>query len=183
MEWTPAPRRNWVKVFAAAAVLVVIGAASWAFFMEHPSGDDTSTVSATAGSVALRSKATQHPAARVNAAPPVPQGSSAPTGGERLPEHAIDSHSSSEHPTADTKPADGKSPDATASEPKGHAESRTGHAAAVDNVPPPVGGLPNIDVNAVTRNMTEKAKQRVDSVGRTITVKPPTFDKPKPSQP
>jgi hypothetical protein len=31
--------------------------------------------------------------------------------------------------------------------------------------------------------MTEKAKQRVDSVGRAITVKPPTFDKSKPPQP
>jgi hypothetical protein len=31
--------------------------------------------------------------------------------------------------------------------------------------------------------MAAKAKERVDSLGRTITVKPPTFDKSKPSQP
>jgi hypothetical protein len=39
--------------------------------------------------------------------------------------------------------------------------------------------LPTIDVNAVTNNISARAKQRVDSLGRTMTVKPPSFDKPK----
>ena len=80
-EWTPAPRRNWVKVFAAAAAVVVVGAASWALFMDHPSGGgDASTVSATAGSVALHSKAAKHPAAQPapEAASPAPGETSHP---------------------------------------------------------------------------------------------------------
>ncbi|HEX6807732.1 MAG TPA: tetratricopeptide repeat protein [Gemmatimonadaceae bacterium] len=176
-EWTPAPRRNWVKVFAMAAALVVIGAAGWAFFMERPAADDASTVSATAGSVALRSKATQHQAAHMGAASPASQGSSPSAESARPTEHLADSHPDAQR-SADAKPIDAKSPDAKASDPK----PRAGRAATGDGEPP-IAGIPNIDVNAVTKNMTEKAKARIDSVGRAITVKPPTFDKPKPSQP
>jgi len=181
-EWTPAPRRNWVKVFAAAAAVVVIGAASWAFFMEHPAADDPSTVSATAGSVALRSKATKHSTAHTDAAAPAGQGSSPTAEGERPTEHAGESHPNAEHSTADARPSETKSPGAKSSESKSHAESGS-RSGTADGAAPPVAGLPNIDVNAVTNRMTEKAKERVDSVGRAITVKPPTFEKSKPSQP
>lgn len=177
-EWTPAPRRNWVKVFAMVAALVVIGAAGWAFFMERPAADDASTVSATAGSVALRSKATQHQAAHTGAASPASQGSSTSAESVRPTEHLTDSHPDAERSAAGAKPADAKSSDAKASDSK----PRSGRAATGDGEPP-IAGLPNIDVNAATKNMTEKAKARIDSVGRAITVKPPTFDKPKPSQP
>ena len=160
-----------------AGSLVVIAAAGWAFFMERPAPDDASTVSATAGSVALRSKAPKHQAARTSAAPPAPQESSPSAEGARASEHVADSHPDAERSAAQAKAADAKSPDA-----KTRAESHTSRTAAGD-AEPPVARIPNIDVNAVTRSMTEKAKARVDSVGRTITVKPPTFDKPKPSQP
>ena len=181
-EWTPAPRRNWVKVFAAAAIIVVAGAAGWAFFMERPATDDASTVSATAGSVALKSKAAQHPAVHTAQGGPAPQESAPPAGSARPNEHAADSHPSAEHTTADAKPAETKTTDAKPSDAKTRSGAH-GRSTGGDAAEPPVAGLPNIDVNAVTKNMAEKAKQRVDSVGRTITVKPPTFDKPKPSQP
>lgn len=180
--WTPAPRRNWVKVFAAAAVIVVAGAAGWAFFMERPAADDASTVSATAGSVALKSKAAQHPAAHTAQTAPAPQEAAPAAGSARPTEHAADAHPSAEHTAADAKPSETKTTDAKPSETKTRSESH-GRSTSGDAAEPPVAGLPTIDVNAVTKNMTEKAKQRVDSVGRTITVKPPTFDKPKPSQP
>jgi len=181
-EWTPAPRRNWVKVFAAAAVIVVAGAAGWAFFMERPAPDDASTVSATAGSVALRSKAAQHSGAHTSPGAPAPPESTPPAGSARPTEHAADAHPSAEHSTADAKPAETKTPDAKASDAKTRSDAH-GRAATGDAAEPPVAGLPNIDVNAVTKNMAAKAKERVDSLGRTITVKPPTFDKSKPSQP
>lgn len=181
-EWTPAPRRNWVKVFAAAAVIVVVGAAGWAFFMERPAAEDASTVSATAGSVALRSKAAQRPAAHSAAPKPAPQESTPPAGSERPTEHAADSHPGAEHSTAEAKPVETKPSDAKPSDQKARSDSHS-RAATGDGAAPPVAGLPNIDINAATKNATEKAKERVDSVGRTITVKPPTFDKSKPSQP
>ncbi len=180
--WTPAPRRNWVKVFAAAAVIVVAGAAGWAFFMERPAADDASTVSATAGSVALKSKAAQHPAAHTAQTAPAPQEAAPAAGSARPTEHAADAHPSAEHTAADAKPSETKTTDAKPSETKTRSEPH-GRSTSGDPAEPPVAGLPTIDVNAVTKNMTEKAKQRVDSVGRTITVKPPTFDKPKPPQP
>jgi hypothetical protein len=171
-EWTPAPRRNWVKVFAAAAAVVVVGAASWALFMDHPSGGgDASTVSATAGSVALHSKAAKHPAAQ-----PAPEAAS-PAPGETS--HPAESHPAPDKSVAESKPTDIKQPEA-----KEHPTARSaGHQAVADSTAPPAGGLPTIDLNAATNSITEKAKQRVDSVGRAITVKPPTFDKSKPSQP
>lgn len=182
-EWTPAPRRNWVKVFATVAALIVIGAAGWAFFVERPAADDASTVSATAGSVALRAKATQHKPAHTGAASQAAQESSPSADPVRPTEHASEPHSSGEQSTADAKPGETKSPDTKSPDSKARAESHTSRTAASDGAAPPVAELPKIDVNAVTRNMTEKAKERVDSVGRTITVKPPTFDKPKPPQP
>lgn len=175
-EWTPAPRRNWVKVFAGAAAVVVVGAASWALFLDHPAGGrDASTVSATAGSVALRSKAVQHPAAQPAsaAASPAPVETS----------HSGESHPTPEKSTAESKPAVSTPADVKSSESKERATARVARQAAADGTAPPVGSLPTIDLNAAANSVTEKAKQRVDSVGRAITVKPPTFDKSKPSQP
>ena len=177
-EWTPAPRRNWVKILAGAAAVVVVGAASWAFFMERPAGaTDASTVSVTAGSVALRSKGAQHAAPQPPAAAPSPT-PSAPSDANHPTEHVADSRAAAEKSAAVPKPEESKPAE---SKPRSEARAVAREAAA-DSAPPPAAGLPHIDVN-VTNGMAEKAKQRVDSVGRAMTVKPPTFDKGKPSQP
>lgn len=179
-EWTPAPRRNWVKVFAVAALLVVVGAASWAFFMERPaSTPDASTVSATAGSVALRSKAAQHPDAQRT-----PAGRSPAQAPPTATSQPAETHAGPETQSEETKALDGKPSEPKASEAKDHVQSHAAiHQASADSLGTSVNGLPNIDLNSVTNSVTEKAKQRVDSVGRAITVKPPTFDKAKSPQP
>ena len=181
--FAPAPRRTWVKVLAAAVVLLVIGAGSWVLFIDHPAGSaDSSTVSVTAGSVALKAKRTHQappPASEVQTSspavpPPAPATTESP---------AADAHGAEQ--VVPPKPQ----PEAKVAEPR-HQESRPAgkaapHAAtaassaSADSIAAPETALPSIDVNAVTNTIGEKAKQRVDSLGRTMTVKPPSFDKPK----
>ncbi|HEY7878308.1 MAG TPA: tetratricopeptide repeat protein [Gemmatimonadaceae bacterium] len=191
-EYAAAPRRGWVRVLAAAVVVLVAGAGSWALFMDHPATPRDATVSATSGSVALKTKAAPPTAAENNvssrpvdppSAPPISQSAQMPPAASQSTEsHAAASRPEQLHETP-PKPTSSKAVEAkpVESKPPVHTQARSANAAPTetDSTAAPHAGLPTIDVNAVTNNISARAKQRVDSLGRTMTVKPPSFDKPK----
>lgn len=157
------PRRSWGKLVAAAVVLVAVGAGAW---IVHTRGSDV-TGDEVAGSMQPVQPAPRPSKPPVNDAKPATN--EPPAGGPQVAETAPPAPPATD--TLATRSAVART--TPVGESTAGAKERSPRSA-----PPPEPVLPKINVDRVTNDITQKARARIDSVGRTITVKPPSFEKP-----
>ncbi|MGH7632761.1 MAG: hypothetical protein ACRENC_03460 [Gemmatimonadaceae bacterium] len=157
-QWLSDPRRPWLKAVAGTSVLVILGASAWAL-TQHASAAHAETPGTTM--VQREQGATLAPAPQVAAPEP-----SVPTEADRMAtavmpqQHGAAPRPSDAHPSATHAPADS-------------------HATKGDVDSLVLPQLPKIrNVDKVTNAIGERATNRADSLGRTVTIKPPAFGKP-----
>ena len=157
-QWLSDPRRPWLKAVAGTSVLVILGASAWAL------SPHASTARAeTPGTPMVQSEqgATLAPAPPVaNLAPSVPTEADRMATATMPPQHSDAPRTSESHTTAAHAASDS------------HAAKGGGDSIIVPSLPK----LRNVD--RVTNAIGERATNRADSLGRAVTIKPPTFGKP-----
>ena len=196
VEWTFQHRRPWRKILIAAGVVVALGASAWFTFGRSSAADDTASASGSVASPAAPAGDEDSPSNDGVSAPrsrrpgesaALPAGSGepgstatrgeTPTGGATTAE----SHGRTEGPVpppAATAPRSGAE-GAQASAPTHEAATR-GKARPADSSAIVQTVLPKINVDRVANRIGQSAREHMDSLGRTITVKPPSFGKPEP---
>jgi len=181
LDWPLEQRRPWLKIAAAILIASAIGFGGWLYLSGRAfstANGDAAPASATkaAGHGALNAQTTA-PASKpaVPVAPPKPAPtetatpSSAGAGAAPAPPPA--------KPQAQpVKPA----PQGAAAKPQTHEAPPTEseEQSSVPKVAPPT--IPNVKVEAITTAIEDSARARMDSMGRTIQVKPMTFGKQPP---
>lgn len=157
-QWLSDPRRPWLKAVAGTSVLVILGASAWAL-TQHAS----TARAESPGTPMVQSEqgATLAPAPQV--AKPEP---SVPTEADRMA-------------TATMPQQHSDAPRAPESHAAANHAASDSHVAKGDGDSIIVPSLPKIrNVDKVTNAIGERATTRADSLGRAVTIKPPTFGKP-----
>ena len=181
LDWPIEPKRPWMQLVMGIAALALIAGGGWYFLSRYQpptakAAAAKSVASATPKTPAA-APASEHDGmvARHDSAVVAP----ASTAGERPIK------STPAELTSSAKPAANASEAASA---QGETK-RDAHAAKTQTAAPAPDGdviaapsLPTIKVDAITNMIDDSARERADSVGRTITQKPPTF-KPKTYRP
>ncbi len=184
LDWPIEPRRPWLKIIAAVALLGAIAGGGWYFLSRY---EASSTPSVTATTVAkpkpFATAATDTLLVKHDSAPPGPPASVVKPG-----------VTSAIIPTAKAEAAATKAaavpPAAAAPQDEGppsdakHATHVSGKSAAADPDLSVISApaMPTIKVDAITNMIDDSARHRADSVGSEIQQKPPTF-KPKTYKP
>jgi hypothetical protein len=179
LDWPIEPRRPWLKILAAAAVLGVIAGGGWYFFSRYdaknasaPRAVATTPVKSQAPLIAAKTDTLlvrhESPLAGPPASVVKPGVTSAivPSAKTPVAAAAASAPSNDEGPPADAK----------------HAT----HVSAKSGDPDPdllaAPKMPTIKVDAITKMIDDSARRRADSVGNAIQQKAPTF-KPKTYKP
>jgi len=157
-QWLSDPRRPWLKAMAGTSVLVILGASAWAL---TPHASSAHAVTPTTSTVQSEQGATLAPAPQPAAPEP-----SVPTEADRMATATMPQ----QHPDA-PRSAEAH-PGATHAASDSHADRGDADSVVLPQLPK----IRNVD--KVTNAIGERATNRVDSLSRTVTIKPPTFGKP-----
>lgn len=185
LDWPIEPKRPWMRIVTGIAALALIAGGGWFFMSRYqpsaakPAATKATTASSSKAPATVPASAHDSELAhRDSVASPaanVAERSAKGTPGELA---------------SSTKPASSTPEDAsTQNDAKHAAHSAKGSTTAAPAPAPASEGdaiaaptLPSIKVDAITNMIDDSARERADSVGRTITEKPPTF-KPKAYRP
>lgn len=173
-QWLADPRRPWLKFVAAASVAVIAGASIWALSARRsdaspPAPSDpvaSSEQGASLSEPAPSRPAAQPPVSQPAGTQPTPQPPSPSTATTDASSHALD------------RMATATLPHATGGGKSAHATQAEHDSAAAVPGPLPAAGLVNTKLNHLTDALDKRATARADSLGRSVTIKPPSFEKP-----
>ena len=157
-QWLSDPRRPWLKAVAGTSVLVILGASAWALTQHASTARAEPPVSPI---VQSEQGATLAPAPPV--ANPEP---SVPTEADRMATATMPQQHSAAPRAPETHAA------VTHAASDSHGSTGNGDSIIVPSLPK----IRNVD--KVTNAIGERAATRADSLGRAVTIKPPTFGKP-----
>jgi hypothetical protein len=173
LDWPLEPRRPWLKIAAAVAVLVVIAGGGWYFLSRYDSSKASPSATATAANKAPFAAAkTDTLLVRHETAPPGQAASVVKPG------VASQIVASTKSPAAAAPPAPASKTDEAPSPEAKHPAHVDGGASASEPDLLATPKMPTIKVDAITKMIDDSARRRADSVGNAIQQKPPTF-KPK----
>ncbi|HEU4642738.1 MAG TPA: tetratricopeptide repeat protein [Gemmatimonadaceae bacterium] len=168
-DWPVEPRRPWPRYLAAAVLLAGVGAGAWV--LRGRTDGASSMVREATSVVAPVKTAEAHPA-------------ELRSGDEPVTPAASDLHDGATHAVAETGSAGDTEISASPATPPRRTTahetlaSRRGAAtrpARDDAAPDAALPLPRVNVDRITNAIGASARARADSLGRTVTVKPPTF--------
>ena len=191
LDWPIEPKRPWMRIVSAIAALALIAGGGW-FFLSRNQPSASSAPTKTAAAKSAKSPVVA-PASRDSIVARHDSAPATPTSGEHAGRSTPAELASSVKPAA-TAPEGASAKDESKHE--SHAAKSASAPASTPDNPPAADAdvsaapaLPSIKVDAIankvdaiTNMIDDSARQRADSVGRTITEKPPTF-KPKTYKP
>ncbi|MEP7065432.1 MAG: tetratricopeptide repeat protein, partial [Gemmatimonadota bacterium] len=173
LDWPLEPRRPWLKIFGALAVLVAIAGGGWYFLSRYDARASSlpkmaSTSAKKAPLVAAKSDTLL---VRHDSTPPGPPASVVKPG---VTSQIVPSTKSSGASSAGATPPNDEGSPAEAK----NAFHVAAKSAASDDAEPELFAapkMPNIKVDAITKMIDDSARRRADSVGNAIQQKAPTF--------
>jgi hypothetical protein len=181
LDWPIEPRRPWLKIVAALAVLGAIAGGGWHFLSRYDSSNAAQSKTATAPATTKAPIAGAKSDTLLVTHPSAPAGPPASVVKPGVASQIIPSGKSS---VAATSPAVGSAKDGSPPPDAKHGAHMDGAASASEAEPELLATpkMPSIKVDAITKMIDDSARRRADSVGNVIQQKPPTF-KPKAYKP
>jgi len=179
LDWPLEPRRPWLKIAAALAVLVLIAGGGWYFLSRYDSSKSSSSTAAARNKAPFAAAKTDTLLVKHETALSGPPASVVKPG---VASQIVPSAKASVAAASPASPS--KSNESPPSDAKhaAHADASTAAASEPDPVLIAAPKIPSSKVDAITKMIDDSARRRADSVGDVIQQKPPTF-KPKPYKP
>jgi len=184
LDWPLEPRRPWLKIVAALAVLGAIAGGGWHFLSRYDSSSTsasrTAPVEATKKAPLVAAKTDTLLVTHASAPAGPPASVVKPGVASQIVPSAKSNAAGATASSSSTAPTKDEGPPSDAKH-AAHVEASTsGPASEPDLIAAPK--MPSIKVDAITKMIDDSARRRADSVGDVIPQKPPTF-KPKAYKP